>query len=149
MVGAASPAAPTRPLPRLLGVLPSRQLVTQDAPHPTAELVPTPPSFTTVVLAGPATSMSLTAVVSPADRRGRHCDGEGLRCFPSSRCSRARIGLAAPGPPTRFVIAEDQSARGVRERTDSELPVHAGYTPDRRPGESNGHAALASRSTTP
>jgi hypothetical protein len=82
MVGAASPAAPTRPLPRLLGVLPSRQLVTQDAPHPTAELVPTPPSFTTVVLAGPATSMSLTAVVSPADRRGRHCDGEGLRCFP-------------------------------------------------------------------
>jgi hypothetical protein len=33
---------------------------------------------------------------------------------------KARIGLAVPGRPTRFLVAEDRSAVGVRDRPGPE-----------------------------
>jgi hypothetical protein len=38
--------------------------------------------------------------------------------FPSSRRSRAVIGLAVPGRPIRSLVAEDRSAAGIRDRKD-------------------------------
>ena len=39
--------------------------------------------------------------------------------------SRAWIGLAVPGRPIRSLVAEDQSATGVRDRTEPEPDAHA------------------------
>jgi hypothetical protein len=48
----------------------------------------------------------------------------------------ALIGLAVPGRPIRSLVAED---RRRRDRPRPEAAVHAGYTPSRQVGESNGH----------
>ena len=117
--------------------LPTRQVGTEDEPHPAVDPMPTPRGLASVVLAGRATTVPFTTDVSGRKRTPTNPTAT-MTCA-VRRLARwqprpiwlweqgvgwVRLASALPYPAgrPRSLVAEDRSARGVRDRTGPDSP---------------------------